>query len=530
MPALLQGQRILENTYWFYFSDKDDNGYSVDIPEAFLSQRAIDRRAWQMLPVTLSDLPVTASYVDSLEQLGLDVLFTSKWLNGAVVHGTNADLIDTLHHISFIDTLQWEPDPMIKYYPSVPGYDRFDDKYTSPPSWNYGVAIHQVGQMKVDDLHAFGYTGKGVWIAVLDAGFTGLKELPAFETLVDEGRIIAEKNFVEEGEDIYSGHSHGMSVSSLIVADWQDTLVGTAPDASLILIKTENPKTETRLEEFSWIAGAEWADSLGADIFNTSLGYTTFDDSTTNYTWEDMDGSTSHISIANGMTAEKGILSVTSAGNSGNDSWYRVGAPADARNILAVGAVDSTGQIASFSSRGPSYDLRIKPEVSAMGSLAWVQSTNGSARRGSGTSYASPLIAGATASLWQAYPTMPAKELRNWIIQTGSRKSNPDSEYGFGIPSFRAAYYNITRTDLRNANQSLHVYPNPVQDRLFIDIPAEFGGTYVCIITDLQGRIIHETSIPAPGSFIIPSSMKNGLYILEMSDGEHKFMTRIIKN
>jgi serine protease AprX len=222
----------------------------------------------------------------------------------------------------------------------MPQGERFGQPLPSPPEYRYGFSGEQIRQVKVDFLHEKGYTGEGVLLAVLDAGFTNFTTLPAFETPLANGQILATRNFVERDKDVYNAHSHGTSVSSIIVANWPDTLVGTAPGVKLLLATTEDIRSETRIEEYAWIEGAEWADSLGTDIINTSLGYTTFDDSTTNYSYSDMNGNTAHISIANGMTAAKGIISVTSAGNSGNDEWYYIGAPADATGILAVGAVD----------------------------------------------------------------------------------------------------------------------------------------------------------------------------------------------
>jgi subtilisin family serine protease len=521
---------MAENYYWFYFTDKENNGYSIDQPEEFLSQRSIDRRAWQSLPVTQSDLPLTSVYTDSLETLGLTVTYSSKWLNGVLIFGTDQALIDTLHHISFIDTLAWEADRYEYYYPGSPQAERFGEKYTNPPSYQYGLSTEQIRQLKLDELHAFGYTGKGVMIAVLDAGFTGLPQLPSFTTAMENNQILDSRNFVDPGEDIFTGHSHGMSVSSIIIANWPDTLIGAAPDATLLLAKTENPQSETRLEEYSWIEAAEWADSLGADILNTSLGYTTFDDSTTNYSYMDLDGRNAHISVANGMTAEKGMISVTSAGNSGNSNWFYIGAPADAFDILSVGAVDSTGILAPFSSRGPSYDLRIKPEVSAMGALTAVQSTDGSARRGNGTSYSSPMIAGAAAALWQAYPAVTAKELMRWIIESGSRNYNPDAEYGFGIPSFRGAYYAITGVDRRSITNEIHLYPNPFTSYINLDIPVDFQGTYSLRILDLQGRVVLREELSLPGRFDLTMHMPTGLYLIELENRDHIFRSRIIKN
>ncbi len=522
-------QRVAENTYWFYFTDKLNNGYSLNQPNEFLSQRAIDRRAWQSLPVDQSDLPVTKSYVDSLVALGLEIRHTSKWLNGILVTGVDSQLIDTLHRLSFIDTVRWLPAPSERFFPLAPTGRRFEPPSPSPPTYLYGYSEDQIRQINLDFLHEKGYTGQGVILAVLDAGFTNLTTLPAFLAPVANSQIIATRNFVEKEKDVYSGGSHGTSVSSIIVANWPDTLVGTAPDIQLILATTEDIRSETRIEEYAWIEGAEWADSLGADIFNTSLGYTTFDDSTTNYTYRDMNGKTAHISIANGKTAAKGIVSVTSAGNSGNDSWYYIGAPADAADILAVGAVDVNGLLASFSSRGPTFDHRIKPEISAMGARTAVQSTDGTAKLGYGTSYSSPVIAGAAAALWQAFPNLTSTELMQWIIESGNRSSFPDIEYGYGIPSFRGAYYAISSVETSLLSRDLKIYPNPTSDHVFIALPAENQGTYNINLYDMQGRKVSTGQVYVPGRTDLPSAITPGMYIIEIVDGERIFRSRIIK-
>jgi len=452
-----RAQRVAENTHWFYFTDKLNTGFSVTQPDAFLSQRSIDRRAWQSLPVDQSDLPVTQSYVDSLEALGLGIRHTSKWLNGVLVTSTDSLLLDTLHRLSFIDTVRWVPATAERYFPGIPQGERFEPPLPSPPAYRYGFSANQIRQIKLDFLHEKGYTGRGVLMAVLDAGFSSLTTLPAFIEPVENGQILATRNFVEPEKDVYNAHSHGTNVSSIIVANWPDTLMGTAPDVQLILATTEDGRSETRIEEYAWIGGAEWADSLGADIMNTSLGYTEFDDTTTNYSYRDMDGKTAHISIANGMSAAKGMISVTSAGNSGNDNWYHIGAPADAADILAVGAVDKNGLLASFSSRGPTYDHRIKPEVSAMGALTAIQSTDSTARLGYGTSFSSPVIAGATAVLWQAFPGLTSTELMRWIIESGDRADDPDIQYGYGIPRFSTAYHAITSVDRSLLPTEIHL-------------------------------------------------------------------------
>jgi serine protease AprX len=524
-----QAQRIAENSYWFYFTDKQNNGYSTNQPQEFLSQRSIDRRGWQYLPVDQSDLPVTKSYVDSLAALGLEVMYTSKWLNGALVSSLDKELIDTLHRLSFIDTLRWEHSADDRFFPGMPQDERFDPPLPSPPAYRYGFSGDQIRQVKVDFLHEKGYTGEGVLLAVLDAGFINLTTLPAFETPLANGQIHAARNFVEKYRDVYNANSHGTSVSSIIIANWPDTLMGTAPGVQLLLATTEDVRSETRIEEYAWIEGAEWADSLGTDIINTSLGYTTFDDSTTNYSYRDMNGKTAHISIANGMTAAKGMISVTSAGNSGNDDWYYIGAPADAANILAVGAVNKDGVLTGFSSRGPTYDHRIKPEVSAMGALTAVQSTDSTAKLGYGTSYSSPVIAGATAALWQAYPALTANELMQWIIESGNRAGLPDVEYGYGIPSFRKAFYAITAVDQSLLPESLKVYPNPFTDYIFIGIPAENQGTYTINLYNMQGRLVASERGYAPGRTDLPLTLLPGMYIIEIKNKTDIYRSRIIK-
>lgn len=522
-------QRIAKDTYWFYFTDKKDNGFSIEQPEAFLSQRSIDRRAWQSLPIDNTDTPVSQSYVDSLKNLGLKILFTSKWLNGVLVSSNNKDLIDTLYKVSFIDSLMWEPDPDDLYFPSPPGGSRFTMN-AEGSTFNYGYAVQQLDQINLPFMHRKGFTGKGVLIAVLDAGFNKMTILPAFADVYAENRILATHDFVNGQTDVYHSHNHGTYVSSIIISSWNDSLIGAAPDAELILALTENPASETRIEEYSWIAGAEWADSIGADVFNTSLGYTEFDDSTTNYVYSDMDGKTSHISIANGMTASKGIVSTTSAGNEGDASWHYIGAPADANNILSVGAVDFEGNIVDFSSRGPSADLRIKPDVSAMGYGTAVQTLDSAIRRGSGTSFSSPLIAGAAAVLWQALPGLTASEIIEIIIQSGDRYNNPDNDYGYGIPNFKSAYQSITGADKHSFQAELRVYPNPFDSYIVLGL-SDFNNIPATLrLMDLQGRIVFSATIKSLESRIyIPETLNSGMYIIELRSEKEKQISRIIK-
>ena len=446
----LFGQKIAPDAYWIYFTDQDNNGFEINKPEEFLSPRSIDRRGWQDLSIDISDLPVTGSYVDSLENMGVEVVHISRWLNGVALRSSNPDILETLYNKTFIDSVQWDPADNSKHYPSTPSSGRFDAPLDQSPDFDYGYSIEQIEMIGMDVLHQKGFTGKGVYIAVLDAGFKNVDSVPSLEKMISEGRILDTLNFVNNQGIFRINSSHGMSVLSIMGAEWSRNLIGTAPHASYMLCMTENPFSEFPIEEIAWIEAAELADSLGFDVINTSLGYSVFDDSTMNYTYADMDGKSTYISRAASMISRKGMIAVNSAGNSGNDPWHYITAPADAKNILAVGAVDSLKNLAHFSSRGPSYDHRIKPDVVGMGSGTAVQHYTGAPARGGGTSFSSPVIAGSVAVLWQAYPDMPAEDLIRSVLYSSDKHSTPDVAFGYGLPNFAVAYYAINSKPVKS--------------------------------------------------------------------------------
>lgn len=523
-------QQVADSAYWFYFTDKENSSYSLDEPGSYLSQRSIDRRAWQSLPIDLSDLPVSQSYLDSLQKLNLTIKHISKWLNGVLVISEDLQLMDTLCNISFIDSVQWVPSAEDKYFPSVPLNDRFAEALIAPPSYNYAFSFDQVSQVGANYLHQKGYTGKGVYITVMDVGFANMPALSAFEKVYEEGRILAGRNYVDRKLAVYQTAGHGTYVSSIIASNWTDTLIGTAPDATLILAYTENGLSETKIEEFAWIEAAEWADSLGTDIINTSLGYSHhFDDSTYDYSYEDLDGYTPFISRAAAMTAAKGILAVTSAGNEGDDPWYHINTPGDAENILTVGAVDKDGLIGSFSSHGPTYDHRIKPEIVAMGVDTYVQATNGKLAYGDGTSFSSPVIAGAVACLWQAYPSMNANDLIRAILASGNRSDNPDVTYGYGIPNLGAALHAISSIQTKQKRNELRIYPNPYKEYMNIELDIENQGLYHIKVLDIQGREVYAAYETIPARLSNLGHIVPGIYILELRNGVNTFRKRFIR-
>ena len=523
-------QQIADSTYWVYFTDKESNGFSIDRPEDFLTSRSVERRAWQGLVIDETDLPVTGTYLEELRSMGVNIRHISRWLNGVAMTEMDSLLFEQVLSREFTDTVPWKPCLNEAYLLPPPSGDRFEPPMEDSPGYDYGYSSNQVRMLNMQVLHGKGYTGKGVSIAVLDAGFHNVDSLPSFVSMISEGRLLGTRNFVNDRPLFRQGSTHGMNVLSIIGADLNGYLMGTAPQASYFLCMTENPGQETRIEEIAWIEAAEYIDSLGYDVINTSLGYSDFDSTLWDYTYRDMDGKTTFISRAASMTSRKGIIAVNSAGNEGAKDWYYITAPADAMDVLAIGAVDSTKLIAGFSSRGPSFDARIKPDVTAMGVSTVVQGTSGGLASGGGTSFSSPLVAGSVASLWQAYPQVPASELIHRIRQSGDRVKNPDSTYGFGVPDFAVAYWTISTVPARFIPGHLEIYPNPASHRIMIKLPEEITGQFELRYYDLQGKVAYTQQVSLPGEVVLPDLLETGMYILEIRTRGGVYRSRLIKN
>ena len=520
-------QEIADSVYWIYFKDKTGNGYQTDQPAQFLSDRSVNRRAMQGLAVDQTDLPVNPAYLQEIRDMGVEIAYVSRWLNGiAMIHMDEANFHEVLDK-PFTDTLSWIAGTDQLYFPQKSGEARFDLPLDPAPGFDYGVAREQVEMVNTDQLHKLGYTGKGVWIGVLDAGFYNVDSLPSFTTLIEEGRILETRNYVNEIPLFRQSSTHGMYVLSIMAGLWDGNMVGTAPQASYLLCMTENPDQETRIEEIAWIEAAEYADSLGVDVINTSLGYSDFDGEMFDYSYQDMDGLSSYISRAASLLASRGMILCSSAGNEGNDEWFYITAPADATDIFTVGAVDSLGHIANFSSRGPTFDARIKPDVTTMGKATGIQYRNGGLARGDGTSFSSPVMAGSVASLWQAFPELPAREMIYMVRQSGDRHMNPDATYGFGIPDILRSYHAITRIPIRFAPGEMEIWPNPARERVMIKIP-ETGEQEVRLF-DLSGRMAYALQMELPGEMELPETLTSGIYIIEIRTSVYSYRSRLIK-
>lgn len=421
--------------YRIYLRDKLSSPYSLKKPRAFLSEKSLERRRRQGLTVDSTDLPVTPYYIEQIRNAGLKVMGTSRWHNTVWVESTTDDVADRVKDLPFVKRVLRTraailPNPKATLQ-SVPSDTLTSDSLTGEP---YGKGQWQIANIGGTGLHDAGFRGKGMTIAILDAGFRNADRIPAM-TGID---IVATRDFApRRTNDIFREHYHGTMVLSTMAMDTTGVMVGTAPEASYALIRTEDNDTETPAEEDSWTMGVEFADSLGADLINSSLGYHHWDGDSIGPELRQLDGRTWFISKTASMLARKGIILCNSAGNEGIGPWHKISVPADADGILTVGAVCQDSTIAMFSSLGPSQDGRVKPDVCAPGSMVWVVNGQGRLAKNNGTSFASPIMCGMVACLWQAFPQKTATEIMQMVRDCADRHLWPDSVYGYGIPNFR---------------------------------------------------------------------------------------------
>lgn len=530
----LNAQKLAPDKYFIPFSNKDQSAFSISSPEEFLSHRAIERRNKYGIEIEIDDLPVNSDYIDSLRNLGFTILGTSKWLNGAIVETNDTSLFQELQEKSFIlpfdyNSALWRLDGGAEDNLSTVDFT------AKKNSLVYAQSNVQTAILNGNYLHNLGFKGQGMQIAVLDLGFVNVDNIDAFDHLWEDNRILGYRDFVKgENPGVFNSGSHGTIVLSTMAALIPDQYSGTAPEASYYLVRTEDSQSEYRIEEAYWLLGAEYADSVGADIITSSLGYTTFDDPEMDYAQADLNGETALVTMAAEIASQKGIFVVNSAGNSGNKDWYHISFPSDGKNVFSVGAIDTSLQVAGFSSRGPSADGRVKPEVVAVGYKTSIVNTDGMIDIGYGTSYAAPQIAGLVACLWQSDTTKSPGEVRNAIIKTADRFFNPDESFGYGIPDFGLALSELNyESSISNAH--ILIAPNPFDSEFrfrFVNI----SGTveHIRIISNV-GRIIYNFNgnwgNNEDGIFNGLNLLNSGVYLFEgISSNGEVYRTRIIKN
>lgn len=417
-----------QSWFWIEFTDKGPGiSERLNHPESILSPDALIRRATHQIPLTASDLPVYQAYLDALNTVGMRTQLTSRWLNGCLATGSMSDI------------------PSLGQFPFVKGsrvLGHLSGGITSGDSeeavLDYGQASRQINMLNIPSLHQQGYQGQGMRIAVIDAGFPGVDSLEVFDSLRTRNRIVDTYDFVADTTWVYAASSHGTRVLSTISSYSPGKMIGAAPQAEILLYRTEDASREVQKEEFYWVAAVERADSIGVDIIHTSLGYNKFQDSP-GYVYEDLDGNKAIITTAGDMAASKGILVVTSAGNEGNKRWKHITAPCDGDSILCVGSVTRWRDRSTFSSVGPSADGRIKPDVVAMGTATTTAGPTPRIQLSNGTSFAAPIVAGMTACIWQANRSASNMQIIDAIKLSSDQAGLPDSEYGYGIPNAQGA-------------------------------------------------------------------------------------------
>ena len=511
---------------WVYFTDKEDVANALANPLTMLTQKAINRKLNHNVVIDERDVPVNESYITQIKNAtGISVMAKSKWFNAVHVRGSESDINDLLN-LNFVSSIEFADDnlnlaPIQISNPS----DKFSVEDTMV-DFEYGNTQNQVEMIGVDALHELDYTGEGVTVAVLDAGFPNVNTMGAFQRLRDAGKLLNGYDFVNRTGNIYdyTGNTHGAKVLSTMAGFIQDEYVGTAPDASYYVFRTEEAEYENPVEESYWVEAAERADSLGVDIINTSLGYKGYDNPNYSYTATDLDGNTAFITRGANIAFEKGMLLVNSAGNAGISG---VNAPADAAGVFSIGAVDENGLYASFSSQGSSIQPTLKPDVVARGKTSYVIGPDNVIVQNNGTSFSSPILAGGLACLRQALPDLTNAEMLQLVRESASQYTTPDYFLGYGIPDLG----NALATALINQNAErteFKIFPNPVGKELNILFPNEVESANL-YIHDVLGKLILHITIQ-PLKPVDLQQLSSGIYVLKIqAEGTDSKSLKLIK-
>lgn len=500
-----------------YLVDKQNVASSISNPISILTQKAINRKNAHNVTIDVRDVPVNENYITQLKNAaGITVMAKSKWFNAVHVRGSQVD-IEALSSLSFVASIDFA-DKSLNTNKRI-NKQKVKSKFESVSTvFNYGNALNQITMFNGDKLHLINYTGNGMTVAVLDAGFPNVDNMTSFERLRNANNLLGNYDFVNRDVDVYTNttSNHGTLVLSNLAGYIENQFVGTAPDASYYLFITEDAPNENPVEESYWVEAAERADSLGVDVINTSLGYTTFDNPYYNYTTNDMNGNTTFITKGANIAFEKGMLLVNSAGNSGNDSWQIVGAPADAPGVFSVGAVNATGDYVFFSSKGNATQPSLKPDAVAQGLASYVITENDAIATANGTSFSSPILAGGIVCLWQALPGKTNAEIMQLVRESSSKYSTPDYLLGYGIPNLETALnLSLSSSSNQYVNEKILLFPNPVKDRIFIKLPTEhdMGTLY---IFDVLGKRVGSQLVSNTKSEVDVAMLSKGTYIAKI--------------
>jgi serine protease AprX len=502
------------------FKDKNATTFSLNNPQAYLSQRALDRRTKYAISIDSTDLPVVQSYVDSILHVTNGILhLTSRWQNFAVILIHDSSSILNLAAIDFVKNVR-----LTGNYPaglhllpapsdSIPTGGKptdYDENY-------YGAAWKQIHLCNGEYLHSEGWNGSNKLIAVIDAGFIGVDSNMAFDSLYQQGRLLDTHNFILDTSYVYDYSEHGSMVLSCMASLVPETHVGTAPYASYVLYVTDDANTEQIIEESNFVAAAERADSIGADLITTSLGYNEFDNPDDSHVYADLDGHTTFVAKAANTATQKGIVVVASAGNEGQSDWEYILTPGDADSAMTVGSVNASKIIAPTSGHGPNASNKLKPDECGMGVNVAVVSAAESVVNRSGTSYATPIIAGLTSCLMQAVPNMTPFQIRSLIASVSDSFNTPSYFVGNGVPDFKKALDAVTGLqEVPTKSNVFKTFPNPANGYVII----EGEGNIRYSILDIQGRELKKGNTFS-GKHIALGNLAKGMYLLKIRNDRY---------
>jgi hypothetical protein len=550
-------QQVSAQDYKFLvrFRDKNNNGFSLENPSNFLSAKSILRRQKQNIPIDSSDLPVSAVYADSLASIPLvKVLNRSRWFNLVLISIPDTSILNQVRALSFVESSEpvnnrfarkKRDSVSVNQVKSV-SRKAFSDNIASVSGLisptDYGGAFTQIHMHHGEFLHNLGFQGEGMTIAILDDGFNSYPGNPAFDSLRAHNRILGSYDFVHQKVSVDQEGHHGAFCFSIIASNMPGIMIGTAPSASYWLFKTEDDDSESPVEEQNWVAAAEFADSVGADLISTSLGYGYFDDAKYNLTYSERNGHTALVSRAANLAVDKGMIVTASAGNSGleTDDQKYVSCPADGDSVYATGAVDNNGVIAGFSSWGPNGGGQIKPDGVSVGSGTSFIGTDGNLYSGAGTSFSNPNLAGLITCLWEAFPEYNPHDILSAVRISSDQHDHPDERYGYGIPDFEKAYQillvkrNAMRDPLTTDNW-MRVFPVPFMDRIYVYILPSSSGIANIQLLDASGKLLQTKTVTVSIGqqqlieYPISRPLPHGIYFVRYKDQQQTKTIKLLK-
>lgn len=513
----------VRNRYRVWLTDKAENTHNIEQPETFLSTKAIERRTLRNIEITEQDLPVSSTYIQQIKELGFNIVTTSRWMNTVVIAPGLDVTIDTIYQLPFVKKVECVQNdktssPFAAQHAPTKTVEEDTTEYIGELESYYGAAWEQINQLNLAPLHQEGYCGNGMTIAVLDAGFYCVNQNAG----IDMSQVIGTHDFTRKSFNYINGVDHGSMVLICMATNVPNTYIGTAPEANYWLMITEDNNREFPIEEDYWVAGAEMADSVGADIITSSLGYYIYDDPDMSYTHEDLDGQTAFCSRGATIAASKGMLVVTAAGNEYGTDWNKIVVPGDANGVLTVGGVSSDGTHSEFSSIGYTADGRVKPDVVARATRTKVLHTDGMIASVSGTSYSTPLMTGAMACLWQAHPEWSVAELIDRVQRGASQYYTPDEFLGYGIPDIYGIHCDASDVN----NTTVHDYKLYTTDNILY-LPTIAQSATISIY-DTCGRMVWNSTLVQGTDKVDLGHIEKGIYIVTVTTNDSQKAQKII--